>query len=272
MGRQAKRVPLDFGWPLKEVWPGYLLPDWLREATCQSCDGSGYSRRGRELRDLWWGHAPFRPEDNGSTPFGPDHPPIRAMAERNISAAPEFYGRGDGAVAAEARRLADRLDGAWQHHLNDDDVAALRSNERPYWAPAGATTREVNEATLEGLTLASSAALVCIRARCEREGKPFVCDACDGDGTVERWGGQRAAADQWDSIDPPTGDGWQMWETTSEGSPMSPVFATREALADWLVGSGTSYFGDRHASRDEWLAVIGGEPAMVQLAPNVRIM
>lgn len=43
---------------------------------------------------------------------------------------------------------------------------------------------------------------------------------------------------------PPTGEGWQMWEDTSEGSPMSPVFATREELARWL------------ANYDQWLAII----------------
>lgn len=34
--------------------------------------------------------------------------------------------------------------------------------------------------------------------------------------------------------DPPTGDGWQSWETVSEGSPRSPVFASRDAFVEWL--------------------------------------
>lgn len=32
----------------------------------------------------------------------------------------------------------------------------------------------------------------------------------------------------------------QMYETVSEGTPVSPVFASREALADWLVTQGHS--------------------------------
>jgi hypothetical protein len=35
--------------------------------------------------------------------------------------------------------------------------------------------------------------------------------------------------------EPPTGEGWQVWETVSEGSPRSPVFAGRDSLVAWLV-------------------------------------
>ena len=42
MGRTVKRVPLDFGWPLRETWPGYLTPNWLTENDCDTCDGTGY--------------------------------------------------------------------------------------------------------------------------------------------------------------------------------------------------------------------------------------
>lgn len=31
---------------------------------------------------------------------------------------------------------------------------------------------------------------------------------------------------------PPKGDGYQLWETTSEGKPMSPVFATLDELCE----------------------------------------
>lgn len=36
--------------------------------------------------------------------------------------------------------------------------------------------------------------------------------------------------------EPPTGDGWQAWETVSEGSPISPVFATADELVEWAAG------------------------------------
>jgi hypothetical protein len=54
------------------------------------------------------------------------------------------------------------------------------------------------------------------------------CDECGGDGWIS------------DPIEPPTGDGWQVWETVSEGSPISPVFATSADLVDWIVTQGYS--------------------------------
>jgi len=53
-------------------------------------------------------------------------------------------------------------------------------------------------------------------------------------------------------IDPPKGDGWQLWETTSEGSPVSPVFKTAEELAEWCAENATA-FADFRASREDWL-------------------
>lgn len=38
--------------------------------------------------------------------------------------------------------------------------------------------------------------------------------------------------------EPPEGEGWQIWETVSEGSPTSPVFATREELIEHLMTKG----------------------------------
>lgn len=36
-------------------------------------------------------------------------------------------------------------------------------------------------------------------------------------------------------MEPPVGEGYQLWETTSEGSPISPVFTTLEELCDWYM-------------------------------------
>ena len=52
---------------------------------------------------------------------------------------------------------------------------------------------------------------------------------------------------------PPTGVGYQMWEFTSEGSPISPVFDTPEGLARWLSDTQASAFGRITAQYDTWL-------------------
>ena len=35
-------------------------------------------------------------------------------------------------------------------------------------------------------------------------------------------------------VPPPEGDGWQLWEVVTEGSPISPVFATHGELVQWM--------------------------------------
>ena len=59
---------------------------------------------------------------------------------------------------------------------------------------------------------------------------------------------------------------FQMYETTSEGTPISPPMPTEEALADWLVDNKASTFGhDAMASRKGWLRMIrlGSAPTAV---------
>ena len=49
--------------------------------------------------------------------------------------------------------------------------------------------------------------------------------------------------------DPPAGEGWQVWENVSEGSPVSPVFATKEALIEHLTIFGTDRYSGRPLSQ-----------------------
>jgi hypothetical protein len=92
-----------------------------------------------------------------------------------------------------------------------------------------------------------------------------TCPDCDGDGIAAD---TRQQYEAWTSYEPPTGDGWQLWSTTTEGHPMSPVCATPEALAKWLADTGASSFGSSTATYDQWLAMItaGWAPSMVASA------
>lgn len=40
---------------------------------------------------------------------------------------------------------------------------------------------------------------------------------------------------------PLPGEGWQLWETVTEGSPISPVFGSAESLAEWMVRGGSPW-------------------------------
>ena len=42
-------------------------------------------------------------------------------------------------------------------------------------------------------------------------------------------------------VDPPEDEGWQLWETTTEGFPVSPVFKTLEVLAKWCEENATVF-------------------------------
>lgn len=62
---------------------------------------------------------------------------------------------------------------------------------------------------------------------------------------------------------PPAGDWWQIWETTSEGSPITPAFATPEECARWAADNGASVFGAsvfgyQTATYETWLKFLTG--------------
>lgn len=248
MSREVRRVPLDFDWPLNEVWHGYLMPDKYEEIPCPDCK-NGYSPHAQHLFDLWYGYAPFDPASTGSAPLRHDTPAVRTFAERNVSNAPDFYGTGEAAIVREASRLAHLWNGMWSHHLAQEDVDALVGAGRLMdfthnWAPGDGwqkilppvtpTAEQVNEWSLHGFGHDSINASVVIEARCDRDGIEQLCQTCQGHGSTEAYPGQRAEAEAWEPTEPPTGEGWQLWETVSEGSPITPVFPSADALVTHL--------------------------------------
>ena len=86
------------------------------------------------------------------------------------------------------------------------------------------------------------------------------CPTCEGEGKV------------YPTIGIPKGDGYQMWETVSEGSPISPVFATPEKLAEWLAEHGESGCGGGRHTREQWLKMIvsGWAPSLAVSAAGVE--
>jgi len=67
---------------------------------------------------------------------------------------------------------------------------------------------------------------------------------------------------------------FMMYENTSEGTPISPAFATAEELARWLAETKASAFANFPASYEAWLATIraGSAPSFLikdgQLIPG----
>ena len=52
-------------------------------------------------------------------------------------------------------------------------------------------------------------------------------------------------------------EGWQVWETVSEGSPITPVFATGDELIEHLVAKGDRNDGSTY-SREGAMAFVKG--------------
>lgn len=136
MGRELKRVALDFDWPLNKIWSGFINPYYEECKPCTSCEQTGYSAK----------------------------------------------------------------------------------------------------------------------ARCARLGISEECDVCKGEGSIWSSPEAKAASETWEIIEPPSGTGYQMWETVSEGSPISPVFATPEGLASYLAEGKES----STANYEQWLKFING--------------
>lgn len=234
MSRQLRRVPLDFSWPMDKVWEGYLNPH--RAAKCRPCQGKGLSPGATLFSAQWYGNAPFDAEAYGAKPLTIDHPGIRRLAERHVNSESGFYGSGPVALAREQARLWHLWRGQWSHHLIQADVDALVAADR-LWDFKGrsATADDVNAWSLGGFGHDEINQGVCLRARCEREGVPIECKTCGGSG--ESWSSPelKKAHDDWTPTEPPEGPGYQVWETVSEGSPVSPVFATPEGLVDFMT-------------------------------------
>ena len=56
-----------------------------------------------------------------------------------------------------------------------------------------------------------------------------------------------------------------MYETTTEGTPISPAFSSPEDLAHWLASNGVSAGGHETATYSQWLAMInqGWAPSLI---------
>ncbi len=244
MGREVKRVPLDFDHPMDVTWPGFLMPESLDERACMVCrDSDGLTVEARAIADTFYAHkidSPRASELAWSDKIG------QAEVDNLLA---------EGRLTTLVKRTP------------------TEDNPRDWeWAALPRTAVDVNAEQRRG-GLGGHDAInrwILIRFRCERLGIKMECSACNGHGHVEVYPGQRAEAEAWERTEPPTGDGWQMWQTVGEGSPISPVFATPEGLAEWLGANGNARWRTGENTAEQWLkmilagwapsgAIIGGE-------------
>ena len=95
-----------------------------------------------------------------------------------------------------------------------------------------------------------------IKAKLVKEGKPYSCSKCNGSG--ENWQSETAKNlyENWVKYEPPVGEGYQLWTTTSEGAPLTPVFKTLEELCEYCETEKISVFGRETATKERWMTML----------------
>lgn len=285
MDRELRRVPLDFCWPLNQPYEGFINPYYRFRHQCEACEGSGYSFHANRMHHEWYGNDvlfPFDPVAYGSQLLTADDPVIVEEISRKIDRSIELSKRGQGigydndnpdfseyytsngrisreqAIQIEIRRMLRFYNSQWMHHLIQVDIDVLQEAGRfdNYPTIALWTPRQYQELSISNSFFGNNDEYYLIKARCAREGHEVTCSACQGDG--ERWESAESKKlfDEWERTCPPEGDGYQVWETVSEGSPISPVFSTVEALATHMAT--TKWGGDKGTPSDVWLKWING--------------
>ena len=75
-----------------------------------------------------------------------------------------------------------------------------------------------------------------------------ICKHCKGEAIDPA---SKEQYDKWKSTEPPIGEGYQCWETVSEGSPISPVFKTLDKLCQWLANNPKGITAN--LSKEDWI-------------------
>lgn len=200
MGRELKRVPLDFAQPLNEPWDGYLNPHYKECGHCKSGYSRSYDTVAKHVNALMWDRA--------------------TKTDANVSAITTFL---SGRAPDRSLFGHDSID-AWSAVKKLGELAGLPED----WAR---------------------------------------CASCKGSGVDAA---HQVAYEAWERTEPPEGLGYQIWETVSEGSPITPVFATPEELARYAADHPWGAGGGNY---DSWLRFINGPgwaPSMVMDAAGVH--
>lgn len=139
-------------------------------------------------------------------------------------------------------REVRRVPANWEHPKNDHGVY-IPLFDRDY-ATDAANWDEAAEKWKQGLRDDFSGGWIPIGPETNSE-------------TYEEWAGTRPdPKDYMPKWAPEERTHIQMYETTSEGTPISPVMTNEEDLARWLVDNNASAFGRQRATYEEWLAMI----------------
>lgn len=243
MGRELKRVCLDFDWPLNKVWRGYINPYYKpcpeENVTCFS----GYKPEYHWLEAITRQMALIG-EEAAAAPRAEEfkqrgrtypHPYLE-----NWGNAPRYEIPRDEMEKIQAKETAQQRMFEMQKYLHYHPrqlmplgpglvslIEGLSGNKLGSFLGGSGVAWDLMEKILRTAGFTTKSA---------RE-EWMHCPLCKGENIHPD---MKEAYEAWQKEEPEIGEGWQLWETVSEGSPISPVFPTREAFIEYLIGEGYS--------------------------------
>lgn len=223
MGREIKRVALDFKPEIGKVWEGFLNPHYRHCPHCKHGTTTGRSR----LEDL----VSLLMLSGTDARSGRAHP--------YLYDAPLYSTSGHEAPSRDLGDLTAGLAGREPSSMGHDACDRYSAVKK----------------------------IIAVAGMSEDWG---ICPSCKGDAVGST---VKEVYEAWTETPPPSGDGYQLWETTSEGSPLTPVFATPEELARYCSDNRVSSFGAGTESYSTWLKFIKGPawaPSMVMQGGKIQ--
>lgn len=165
---------------------------------------------------------------------------------------------GGNGISPEAQKIFDSWK-EWEYQLTEDEVEALYEHKLlQLFFNGKPSAKEVNEYAKSNLYFHTyQSQYICCKLRCEKSGIELKCPYCHGKGLIFGTKEQEKLYEEWEKTDPPLGDGYQLWQNTSEDSPISPIFKTIEDASKWCADNAT-IFGHDKMSEDEWCRWFGG--------------
>lgn len=237
MGREIRRVPLDFAWPLNKRYEGFLNPHY------KPCPGegvtcfSGCTAAGRWL-DALCRFIAVLGEDAGCEPYAAElrargrtwpHPYLQEFPQAPHYPMPR-------AVEKELQKIEDdkeRMRAFYAHHVQNHPQLLPFTPDMVRFVMGLADGEECGLGGGASYKIRKSL----LKAAHIRDENWDICKICGGDAMDPV---AKEAYESWEEVPPPEGPGWQLWETVSEGSPISPVFPDGAAFKAYLLAQGYS--------------------------------
>jgi hypothetical protein len=226
MSYEVKRLPLGFEAPLGQTWAGFLRPGHAHGIACTACGGTGQNPELQQLQRDFYDTDGFG--ERWCYEYDLDKKGRQIEATRRI--------------VGDCRR--------WSHQITQAEVDYLISKDR-LWK--GAAAEQVNRWDFLQVGHDGINQHYLIEHRATRLGIWGYCPKCRGECVTYRSAAHRRSVEGWKPRELPEGDGYALWFTVTEGSPVSPVFETPKALADWLA---VNHYSDGRFASWQWLKLI----------------